>query len=118
MTTTSDTCADSVSRSVALPVAPDARSTAVAVFTSGSSARFAANATGTVNTSELTVPAPMPAPVAPKPDWPAAPVTVPQVAMPLAAHVTVPASVTPTGSASFTVTSSASDAPVLRTVTT
>lgn len=88
------------------------------MLTSGSSASVAAKATGAVNTSELPAPAPMPAPVAPNAAWPLVPVTVPQVAMPFATHATLPVSVTPAGSGSLTVTFSASDVPVLVTVTT
>ena len=57
------------------------------------------------------------APVAPNDVCPAAPVTVPQLAVPVAAHVTAALSVTPVGSASLTAMSVASDGPAFVTVT-
>ncbi len=105
-----------VSLSDALPDAPEGRSTTVTVFTSGSVARFAANDTGTRNVSEFAFPAASCAPVAPKLVWPAVPETVPQLALPVAVHVTLPLSATPAGSASLIVMSAASETPALRTV--
>ncbi len=110
-------CAASVSLSVALPLAPEARSFAVAVLSSGLSARLAANETGTVNVRKLPAPALTCAPVAPKLVCGAMPVTTPQLAVPVAAQVTAPLKVTPAGSVSPTVTLSASDTPVLATPT-
>ena len=98
-------------------MAPDARSLAVAAFTSGSACKFEAKATGTVNTSELVTPAPIVAFVALKLVCPLPPVTVPQFALPLAVQMTLAVSVTPAGSASATDTLSASVRPVLVTVT-
>ena len=60
----------------------------------------------------------MRAAVAANADWPALPTTVPQLALPVGAQVTAASSVTPVGSPSLTVTSSASEAPVLTTCTT
>ena len=111
-------CAASVSLSVALPPAPEARSLAVAVLRSGLSARLAANATGTVKVSRLAAPALMRAPTAEKLACGALPVTVPQLALPAATQVTVPLSVTPSGSESLTEILSASDTPLLAMVTT
>ncbi len=71
-----------------------------------------------MNVSELPAPAPIVAPVVPKPPWPAVPVTLPHVAVPAAAQVTVPPSVTPAGSVSLTVTDDAADGPPLVTTTT
>ena len=110
-------CTARTSLSLALPVAFDARSFAVALLMSGLSARSAANATGTVNLMELAAPALIRAPTAARLDCPALPVTVPQVALPVTAHVTLPPSTTPVGNASSTETLSASDAPVFTTVT-
>ena len=70
-----------------------------------------------MNTSELPPPLTIVAPVALKLVCPRLPVTVPQVELPLAVHVTLPVNVTPVGSASSTETSSASVKPVLATVT-
>jgi hypothetical protein len=64
----------------------------------------------------LPAPAPTRAAVAPKLVCPAAPVTVPHAALPVALHVTSPLSVTPDGSASLIVTSSASERPPLVTM--
>ena len=72
----------------------------------------AAKATGTVKTSELPLPAPIRAPVVLKLVCPIAPTTVPQAALPLATHETLAVSVSPAGSTSLTLTSSASLAPV------
>ena len=77
----------------------------------------AANATGTVNTSVFAPPASTRAAVAPKLVWPVVPVTVPQLDVPLATQVAFAESVTPAGTASATVTLSASDSPVFATVT-
>src|SRR5689334_4272964 len=114
--TLSAACAESPSLSEPLPLAPDAASFAVAELTSGSSARSGANATGAVNTSVLPPPATIVAPLAPKLVSPPAPVTVPQLELPLAAQRTSALNVTPVGSASLTETSSASLEPVLATV--
>lgn len=116
LATTSVTCAARVSLSEPEPVAPVGPSVALAVLTSGSVASPAAKATGTVNVSTLAAPATMTAPVAPKPVWPAVPVTVPQFDAPLAAQVALAVSVTPAGSASATVTLLAVDTPLLPTV--
>jgi hypothetical protein len=116
---------DFVSASATLPlraslsdadaVAPEA-SVAVTVFTSGSVASDEANATGTVNVSSAAPPAGSDALLAAKDVAPAPPVTVPHDALPVAAHVTAPASRAPAGKASVTATLAASDVPVLATV--
>ena len=118
LTIASADCASRVSLSEPLAVASDAKSVAVAVLMSGSSARLDANATGAVNTSESPAPVPSTAPVAANVVSPALPETEPQSAMPLTAHCTTPVSVTPTGSESLMLTLAAPEVPVLRTVTT
>ena len=115
--TASVTAAARMSLSDAAPLAPDATSTADAVFTSGSAARPGANATGALNVSALPPPAPIDAPVVPNAACPEVPLTVPQLALPDGVHVTVALNVTPAGSASVTLTASASDVPPLETVT-
>ena len=65
----------------------------------------------------LAAPAAIVAPVVPKLVWPVVPVTAPQVAAPVGAHVALPPSVTPAGSGSATVTLLAFDGPALVTVT-
>ncbi len=108
----------SLSEPFAVLPAPDAFwSVAVAVLTSGSVVIADANPTGTVNTRLSPPPAPMLAPVVPKLVCPVVPVTVPQFAVPLAAHVAFAVSVNPAGSASVTVTLLAFDGPPLVTVT-
>ncbi len=87
------------------------------MFTSGSVVIPGSNATGTVKTSELPGSAPTLAPVVPKLVSPMPPVTVPQLALPFPTQDTAAVSVTPAGSASVTVTSAASLAPVSVTVT-
>ncbi len=77
----------------------------------------AAKATGTVKTSVFAPPVSTRAAAAPKLVCPVVPVTVPQLDVPLAVQVAFAASVTPAGSASATVTLSASDKPVFATVT-
>ena len=116
-TTASVTCGASVSLSEPDAVALVARSVAVAVLTSGLAVIPESKATGTVKTNELPMPAPMLAPVVPKLVSPMPPVTVPQLALPFATQDTAAVSVTPAGSASVTVTSSASLAPVSVIVT-
>ena len=106
-----------MSLSVPLADAPLVRSFAVAVLTSGLALRPDANATGAVNTSALPAPTSMRAPVVPKLVCPAVPVTAPQLDVPPATHVALAVSVTPAGSGSAMVTLSASDTPVLVTVT-
>jgi hypothetical protein len=59
----------------------------VTVLTSGFAVRLAANVTGAVKTSALARPASTRAAVVPKLVWPAAPVTTPQLDVPLATHV-------------------------------
>src|SRR5215471_1313053 len=100
-------CAERVSLSDALPLAPDDASLAVTVLISGSSIMVGANVTGAVNVSRLPPPL-IVAAVVPKVVWPIVPVTAPHVAAPVGVQVTVPVSVTPGGNASFTVTLSAS----------
>ena len=117
LVTANETCGERASLSVPEPVAPESRSVAVAVLSSGSVVIAAANATGAVNTSELPAPAAICAPVAPKLVWPARPVTVPQLALPFATQVAFAVSVTPAGNASLTVTLVASDRPPCVTVT-
>ena len=107
-----------MSESEPLAVAPVATSVAVAVLTSGLAVMPAANATGTVNTSESPAPAPSVAPVVPKLVCPLLPVTVPHVATPLPVHVTVAVSVSPPAAHRLTVTLAASLGPVFVTVTT
>ena len=119
LTTLSDTVAlrESVSVPVAvLPGPEDARSVAVAELMIGSATMLAANATGTVKTSLLAAPAPIDALVVPKLVCPVVPVTVPQLAVPLATQVAFALSVTPAGNASVTVTFVALDGPPLVTV--
>ena len=108
---------DSVSLSAPLAVAPVGTSVATAVLTSGFVDIPGANATGTVKTIVFAPPASTRALVAPKLVCPVVPVTVPQLDVPFAMHVALAVSVTPGGSASVTVTSSASVVPVLATVT-
>src|SRR5262249_32298484 len=86
-------------------------SVAVTWLTSGFAFRLAANATGAVKTSALAGPASTRAPVAPKLAWPVAPVTTPQLDVPLATHVAFAVSVTPGGNGSMTVTPGARDGP-------
>ena len=117
LVTASVTFAESVSLSEPLAVMPLATSVAVAVLISGFVVIPAAKATGTVNTIALAAPALTRAAVAPKFVWPVVPVTVPQLDVPPGAHVAFAASVTPAGSASVTVTFSASLRPVFVTVT-
>ena len=74
-----------------------------------------ANATGTVNVSELPAPTPTVAPVVPKLVWPVVPVTVPQLETPTATQVALALRVTPAGSGSETVTLIAFDGPALVT---
>ena len=100
-----------------LAVVPVAMSVALAVLISGFVVIDDANATGTVNTSEFAAPALTRAAVVPKLVWPDVPVTVPQLDVPLATQVAFAESVTPAGSGSVTVTLSASERPVLATVT-
>ena len=106
-----------MSLSVSAAVAPVGTSVAVAVFCSGLVVIPAAKATGTVKTSELPTPAPTLAPVAPKLMSPMLPLMRPQPALPVAVQETLAVSVRPGGSRSVTVTSAASLAPVLVTVT-
>ena len=77
----------------------------------------AENATGAENTSVFPAPAAICAPVAPKLVCPVSPVTVPQLALPIALHVALAVSVTPAGNVSLTVTLVASDNPPCVTVT-
>ena len=114
----SATLFESVLLSLPLAVAPEDRSVAVAVLTSGLADMLGANATGAVKTSALPAPAAMAPPVVPRVAWPAVPVTVPHSATPVAAHVADAVSVTPGGSASLSVMLSASDRPVFVTVMT
>src|SRR5690242_12398130 len=110
-------CASRTSASASLPLAPDARSSAVAVFTSGLVDMPVANDTGAVSRRPLPAPLATNAPVAPNASCPALPVTVPHDDVPLAVHVTVPVRVTSAGSASAIVTFTASLTPPLVTVT-
>ncbi len=103
--------------SVSDAVAPVVRSVAVAVFESELGVMLDANATGTVNTSELPAPAPITAPVALKLVPPKLPTTLPQLALPLAVHDTFAVSVKPAGRRSLTVRFCASLTPVSVTVT-
>ena len=76
-----------------------------------------ANATGAVNVSLFAAPAGIVAPVVPNDVCPVVPVTVPQVAVPLATQTAFALSVTPAGSGSDTVTLFAFDGPAFVTVT-
>ncbi len=112
------TCGVNASESVADAVEPVAMSVAVAVFSSGLDVMPGAKATGTVNTSELPGPAPTMPLVMLKLVPPMLPMTGAQVALPFAVQETFAVSVSPGGSRSVTVTSRASLAPELVTVTT
>jgi hypothetical protein len=107
------TAADNASLSEAFAVAPDAASAIDAPLTSGSVASDAAKATGSINVRVLPAPAATKAPVTEKVDCPAAPLSVPQLALPLATHVAAALSVTSGGSVSLTETSRASVGPPL-----
>ena len=71
----------------------------------------AAKATGAVNTRELPAPAAIFAPVVPNSDCPVVPVTVPQLATPIATQDALAVRVTPAGNGSVTVILVASDKP-------
>ena len=113
----SETFEASASLSVPKAAKPVGASVAATMLTSGFAVKPAANATGTVKTSVLPGPASTRAPVAPKLVCPTVPVTVPQLDVPLATHVAFAVSVTPGGKGSLTVTSNASDGPLLAIVT-
>ena len=118
LATASETSSERASVSVALALAPVATSVALAVLTSGSTARLDANATGTVKTSEFAPPAAIAAPVEANDVSPVVPATLPHVAAPSAAQPAGAVNVTPAGSASPTVTSAASVGPAFVTVMT
>ena len=117
LSTASITFAASASLSEPLAVLPLGRSVAVAVFTRGFVVMPAANPTGMVKTSAFVPPASTRAPVVPKVVCPMEPVITPQLDVPPAVHVAFAESATPTGSASATVTFSASVTPELAIVT-
>src|SRR3569833_2075426 len=110
------TAGERASLSVAVTLALDCASRAVAVLTSGSTTSAASNATGTVTVSVLAAPAGTIAWASEALASPAVPVTVTQLAVPAATHVTGPRRRTPAGSGSSSVTSSASDSPVVASV--
>ena len=115
--TNSETLSRSVSLSDPLAAFPLVASVAVAVLTSGFVVMPAANATGTLNTSEFPAPASTRAASAPKLVCPVIPLTVPQAEVPVALQITLPDSFAPAGSESATVTFKASERPAFATVT-
>src|SRR4051812_36267288 len=110
------TTAARASLSIATTLAPDVASCAEALLTSGSTISAASNVTGNVRTTVLPAPAGMTACASDPLPSPAAPLTVPQVAVPAATQVAAPLSMTPDGSGSSSATSSASESPVLPNV--
>src|SRR5438046_1315724 len=104
---------DNVSLSLALAAAPVATSTTSAVLTSGSAVMPGAKATGADNVITFAPPAGTRAFVSAKDAPPVTPLTEPQLAAPLALHVTLPLKLTPGGSTSVSETSRASVGPAL-----
>ena len=88
----------------------------VAVLTSGLEFIQTAKRTGNVNTRLLPAPAVSVAPMAVKLVPPVVPASVPQAAVPVAAHNAVPVKVTPDGRLSVTLKLLALDGPLLVTV--
>ena len=106
-------CGERVSLSVAVTVVDVDGFVALTVLANGSAVKSEAKSTAIVNVTALPAPAATLTPVAPKFDPPTTPLSVPQLAVPVATHVGVAASVTPLGNGSLTVTPLALEGPAL-----